>query len=118
MRRMGVFRMMVMMVVVTVMMMGVVVVILRLEPTHAGTKICAEGTIFDIRPRSIRALPFDMVMMRFLNGADLTLKAKNLRTVFAHRTIGRWDLTDLLGYPLGKSLEHHRMIIELSLIHI
>jgi hypothetical protein len=42
------------------------------------------------------------MMMRFLNRTHLSFKSQDLRAIFAHGAIGRWNFSDLLGDPLCK----------------
>ena len=58
--------------VVTVVMM--VVVMRHFQPADPGTEGIAMRTILDIRPRRVRTLPLNMVVMAFLNRADFRLK--------------------------------------------
>ena len=51
--------------------------------------------------------------MRFLNRTHLSLKSQNLRTIFAHRTIGRWNFPNLLGDPLCKGRQHLLVVVQI-----
>jgi flagellar basal body-associated protein FliL len=72
----GIRRVVVIMVVVMVMIMVVMVVVMirRLKTTHAGTESITKRTIRDVRARRIGALPFNVVVVAFLNCAHFTLE--------------------------------------------
>src|SRR6056297_1329239 len=83
--RVRVGRVMVMVVVVAVM----VVVIGGLEPAEPGAERVAKLAIGDVRAGRGGALPLDVVMVAFLNRADLVFESENLGAILAHRAIRR-----------------------------
>ena len=82
--RMGIRRVVVVMIMVMIvtMMMMVVVIMLRLKSAKPGAERITQGAIRDVGPGRIGTLPFDVVMMAFLNGTDLSFEPKDLCPVF------------------------------------
>lgn len=85
-RRVVVIMVVVMVMMVMIMVVMVVVMIRRLKTTHAGTESITKRTIRDVRARRIGALPFDVVVMTFLNRAYFALEPQNGGSVFAQDT--------------------------------
>ena len=75
------------MIVRMMMIMTVMVMMPLVETAGPCAEMVTEVTIFDIASRSRDTLPFDMVMVTLLRLADLILKSKNLRAIFAHCTV-------------------------------
>lgn len=101
-------------VVIAMVVMMVMVVVLRLQSAKAGAEAVAKLAICDVRSRGRGALTFDVVVMAFLNSANLGLKTQNLGSVLAHGAVGRRDLTDLFGDPFGKGAKNIVMIVEIA----
>jgi hypothetical protein len=72
--------------VVTMMMVVMVVMVVHLQPTRTSAKCVAQGAVFHIRSRCRRTLTFNMMMMAFLNGANLGFEPQHFNAVFAHNT--------------------------------
>lgn len=98
-------RMIVVVVVVIPVIMMMVMIMRRLKSANARAERLTQCAIRDIRAGGGCTLPFDVMVVRFLHGADFGLKAQHLRAVFTQyagrrRRIGkcrmffahiRWD---------------------------
>ena len=93
---MGIGRVVVIMIVVMMVMIMVMVMMMirRLKTTHAGTEGITKRTIHDVRARRIGALPFNVVVMAFLNCAHFALKAQNGCAVFAQDACRWWHCAE------------------------
>ena len=87
------------------------------QPAEARAETVAERAVGDIRARGRGALPFDMVVVAFLHGADLGLETQDLHPVLAHRAVGRRHFAHLFGGAFGKGLEHLGMVAEIARPH-
>lgn len=76
----------VVMPVIVTMVVIMMVVVLRLETAHARAEGITKRAIGHIRSRSRSTLTFDVVVVAFLNRADLGLEADHLRAVFTQNT--------------------------------
>lgn len=87
---MGIGRMMVVMVMIVIMvvMMIVIMAVLRHQTAHTGAKRGAKRAIGHVGPWRAGALTFDMVVVAFLDRANLALKAQDLRAVFTQNAGG------------------------------
>lgn len=82
-----------MIMAVVMMTIAVIVVMVRfcgLKSAHTRAERIAERTICDIRAGSRRALPFYVVVVRFLDGANFAFKSQHLGPVFAQHASWRW----------------------------
>ena len=70
------------MMVMSVVVMMMVVVILGHEAAHAGAERIAVGAIRDVGTGGRGALPFDVVVVGFLDGADFGFKTHHGGAVF------------------------------------
>ena len=94
MRRLGIGCMVVMIpmrVIMVVVMVPMMMIMLHLQPTHSSAEVAAQRTIDHIRARRIGPLTLNMMMVAFLDRADLRLKTQNCRAIFTHHTGGRRD---------------------------
>lgn len=111
---MGVRRVMVVVVIMTVVMvMAVIRVFHRLEAAQACAEGIAECAIGDIGPRSRGTLPFDVVVVTFLDRADFALKTQHLRPVFAQHAggwgrVGKSRMIALFGFNVDVIAVVHR----------
>ena len=72
----------VVMILMMVIIMVVMVVVAHVQTAHTRAELFAHLTVFDIGTGRIGTLPFDVVMMAFLNGTDLSFEPKDLCPVF------------------------------------
>ena len=84
---------MVMIVAMVVVMMMMVMVVHHLQPTKPCAERITKLTIFDVRARGRGPLPFNMVVVAFLNRTNLCLEAKHLRAILAHHACWRRNVT-------------------------
>ena len=116
MARVRVFRMMMVvmsisMIVPVVTVMMAMAGILQVQAALPGAEGITQVAVRDIRPRRRRSLPFDMMVMAFLNCAHLCLKPQNLSAIFAHCAVGWRNFANLFGDALGKSFQHLWVIV-------
>lgn len=78
-------------IVAVVMVMMMRVLVLHLEPTKTRAERIAERAIGHVGARGRGALPFNMVVVAFLNCANFPLKPQNRAAIFAHHASGRRD---------------------------
>ena len=75
---------MVMVIMIVVVIMVVVMVVVHIEAAGAGAEGVAERAVGNVGAGGARALAFDMVVVAFLQAADLGLEAQHGGAVFAH----------------------------------
>ena len=61
----------------------------QLQPAEPGAERVAQLAVGDVRPRRVRPLPLDVVMMALLRAPHLGLEAQHLRAVLAHLAVRR-----------------------------
>lgn len=101
-------------VVIVAMVMVMRMFVGCLQAAFARTKRGTKRALGDIRSRRARALAFHMVVVAFLDGANLCLKAKDLSAIFTHGAIGRGNLTHELRYPFGESFQNLGVISKIA----
>ena len=69
-------------VMIVMMVIIMVVVVAHVQTAHTRAELIAHLTVFDIGTGRIGTLPFNVVMMAFLNGTDLSFEPKDLCPVF------------------------------------
>ena len=91
--RMRVRRVMMVMVMIVVVTMMMAVMIMSVighdQPAHPCAERVAMGAVRNVRAWCVCPLPFDVVMVAFLDGTNLGLKTQHLNAVFAQYA-GRW----------------------------
>ena len=93
----GIWRMMMIvvmiMVVMTMPMMMVFIVMVmsvsQIQPACPSAEVITQLAIRHVRSRCRCSLAFDMVVVAFLDAADLVLETQNFRSILAQHT-GRW----------------------------
>ena len=97
--------------VATLMVMVMVMVMSVPMPMPVRMAMCP--TLLMLR-HIAGADPFHMMVMTFLGQPDLRLKAQHLLTIFAELAVHIVALAQNIQSPLGESVEHKRMIIEIA----
>ena len=75
--------------VVAIPVIMVMVIMRRLKPANARAKRIAQCTVSDVRTLCRCALPFNVVVVRFLHSTNFGLKAQYLGAVFAQHACRR-----------------------------
>lgn len=76
-------------VAMSVVMMVMMMILRHDQTAHTSAEGIAERTIRYVGARRRSALPFYMVVMALLHGANFRLKPQHLRAVLAHHASGR-----------------------------